>query len=768
MTYLLRTCRCVILVFTYLITTAVPTYGDEFGVQKDNAEPSAIDVFSVREGKSTPCKDLKIDRSGFPWLLADNHVYFFNGQAFERVPREQLSSSRYTDKLFGGPDRGLYLTQADNRDFRGQIFRLDAGKEKRFEEVTSFYYDTATWPSRVFVSQDGRLFNWGERFLAVFDGQTWKRIEAKFAPVSSSNRPVIVDLGDNVYFYSSLSNTVYQADDASVLSSTDGPDSIAKAIATNNRSDRRRRVTAMPWGESRVLLYFERPSELFAFDVKTNQTVELRQVNELESFRKLRVSKFGVRQDGSVWMFPWYRAQNDHFVWTLSPEGDIAKLKGDSMLDPHRDWRHTHSANLPETKEKDVVVGLKSDGLTIVSEGVSKHLGWRQGFTKTPKAISIGLNNDIWVAGSYVNGDVVRINWDNQPPAIEPMFADWSDWELVPGSRVYQFGAEEIALFRADQPHHLSRWKDGKWTHQRIPINAVKILRVVQDDLRNLLVLASGSGNTRSTFMIGSTDVTQYQSLNEMLTAAIESGATKFDGGPHYAGFVREDNGKLWYASDRSSTLQMFDGKLWSELTFPPGVQNLFRSSKHGAIFKTGSNKFYRYNIGQFEKVEFDRVEAQTQMIVGSKSQLYDEPIAKASDKPLFILGSRSEKRLLFFDHESFKRAMLLHKETSRDEELPELGGVVMPHDLGRWGTSWKQSPDEGAWAFASGKLYRVKAASIKQIDFSGTPLTANLVQDVAETAGDGLWFKIRRSRKEHLLKLRQPKLLLDDNVLKK
>ena len=181
MTYLLRTCRCVILVFTYLITTAVPTYGDEFGVQKDNAEPSAIDVFSVREGKSTPCKDLKIDRSGFPWLLADNHVYFFNGQAFERVPREQLSSSRYTDKLFGGPDRGLYLTQADNRDFRGQIFRLDAGKEKRFEEVTSFYYDTATWPSRVFVSQDGRLFNWGERFLAVFDGQTWKRIEAKFA-----------------------------------------------------------------------------------------------------------------------------------------------------------------------------------------------------------------------------------------------------------------------------------------------------------------------------------------------------------------------------------------------------------------------------------------------------------------------------------------------------------------------------------------------------------------------------------------------------------
>ena len=48
------------------------------------------------------------------------------------------------------------------------------------------------------------------------------------------------------------------------------------------------------------------------------------------------------------------------------------------------------------------------------------------------------------------------------------------------------------------------------------------------------------------------------------------------------------------------------------------------------------------------------------------------------------------------------------------------------------------------------------------------TPLTANLVQDVAETAGDGLWFKIRRGRKDHLFKLRQPKLLLDDNVLKK
>ena len=134
-----------------------------------------------------------MEPGGVLWLMANNSLYYWAGQQFQPLDGE-LTSGQYLTSLYGGPDRGLYATQRGEEEPKGKLYKLTDGQAIY---VTDFYYEVSHEYPGLYVSKSGRLFNWGNRFLAVYLQDRWKRIEAPL----SLRVTLIFDTGEKVYFY---------------------------------------------------------------------------------------------------------------------------------------------------------------------------------------------------------------------------------------------------------------------------------------------------------------------------------------------------------------------------------------------------------------------------------------------------------------------------------------------------------------------------------------------------------------------------------------
>ena len=358
------------------------------------SEQSSVEVFELPQTQWPSGSQIAVDHSGAPWVMANNRVFTFDGGRFIS-PTQELTSGQYLTQLVGGPDRGLYASQPGEVDHQGKLYRLDQGAAQ-FE--TTFYYDAAHDEPGLYVSKNGRLFNWGERFLAVWHDHNWQRIEASFGQRTGLYRPTIIDLGDEVYFYVPAANEIYSANATGELVRRPGPqwleDAIKEAKPAGGIEHASRRTAA--WNGPRVVVALVKTPLLLAFDVRTGDRLELPPLpQDAEKFTWCDAANL---DDGTTWLVAFVNGRLDFAWFQLTAEARLEERRTARNIA----WSNTRLLQYPRSvvhsSDGTLILGLESDGLAVLRDDAMARWNWRHGFPEGVDAMVEGIGGELWIA----------------------------------------------------------------------------------------------------------------------------------------------------------------------------------------------------------------------------------------------------------------------------------------------------------------------------------------------------------------------------------
>lgn len=685
-----------------------------------------VDQIPLHDSATSGFHAMALDESGMPWVLAGGLVQYFDGKQFVALDKNKVSSGSYTTQLVGGPDRGLYLTQPGEEEHLGYVFRLNAGQ---CEEVTSFYYDAGHYAPGFYVSQDGRLFNWGETFLAVYDGEDWKRIEAQFNPGSRHRPPAICDLGDDVYFYSTVDNRVYHCNKNSVLDSKEGPSELRDFLAAQKqRTMYPVPPRTSPWHGDRVLIQIHNSSERFAFNVRTNEIVNVNLVPKPgQSFSIVTMKPL---RDGSVLFVSRLARTREHTLFKLSPDGTLDELPGSRGLA----WESGRDLGLPhtilETRDGSLVFGLREFGISVYRDGKLTHYGREQGLFTGVTYIGEGANGDIWFPLSNDGKFIGRLKLGAEPVVQTEVAKDWSEFNLVSRSRVWRLNDQTIALFETDHPNQLTRRTGDQVRYQPLTFDPKEVRASVVDD-RGHLLLETDHGKA---YDVAENDVTEYNSFDDLLVAAVSAGAKRFQFSPQLSGVIVTPDKRIWYGKRNDSRVRMWDGAHWKEFGFRDSIYYIF-ATEEGPLIRSQGGKFYRHVEGQMQQQPFSLTSHPKLMLGPQELQPLDETLLAEHPGRYFPFRRIFDETRLYYNLTGFEQSF----ESDQAAKDPEYSFA-----LPRFHHQVVESRFTGAWLLMSqgaGAPFRIVGNEVEKIDFSGTPLAALSVMDVVEESNGNVWF---------------------------
>jgi hypothetical protein len=672
-----------------------------------NAAQSTYELYSVPETKWPGFSDMVTDDGGIPWIMANNRVFYWAGDGFREPVTGEMGSGQYLTGLYGGPDRGAYATQPGEEEHEGLLYRLGDGEATL---VTTFYYEVSHRYPGVYVSKSGALFNWGFRFLARYNGESWDRIEADF-----SLRPIIFDLGDEVSFY--YNNTLYCADASGELNSRPCPEWMEARPGEYS-------IIGTLWAGSRALLIRGGHSELFAFDLRSGEKIDLPEA--LTDYRHSNFQYAFSLENGDVWLLYRCLEVSGYAFLRLSADGTLSEVP------ETRGWcwegtNFQYPQSALELSDGTILFGLAQDGLAIYRDGKLSQWGWEYGFPQGIRHLHEDPDGNVWFP---MEGKVVRLRLGTAPPPEIAATRDWEDVVLTPRSRIWELGSGRLAMFRESTPGKLSRWDGTTWTDQDVPFDTGRIGRSAVDDRGHLLI--SMGSHPDGQFDIGPASVKRFDDVEPMLECAVADGAREFKSTEGFQGILVTPENHIWFGYHNYNAVYLFDGNRWDQFSFRDHVDYLFRSPKYGLLFRTQGWRFYRYDRGQMEEVYPSLKEARDLLIGEKNLQLYERSLIDEYPAEYFPVMRESGEMKLFFDPDEFEA--FVEGETS-----DEKGGYVeVPF------SSERISPivSGGAWIWDGGAPLRLFAGRLYQLDFSGTPMSGKSVHDVKQDAEGNLWFR--------------------------
>ncbi|MBN2138517.1 MAG: hypothetical protein JW720_11985 [Sedimentisphaerales bacterium] len=685
-----------------------------------SVERSRLEYYSVPLDEWRGSSDMVVDHGGIVWVTAGKKVLYFTGTKFSEPVSGPLLSGDYLTGLYGGPDRGAYVTQVGQEEHEGLIYRLDNGTALF---TTTFYYENKQMPPGLYVSKSGVLFNWGERFLSRFNGKTWDRIEARL----SLRFTVVFDMGEKVYFY--YDNALYCAGKSGELQASECPEH--KWVRTEPGQNH---IIGVLWAGHKALLVNYGQPGLFAFDLETGREVELSTTIASKYLRKRFNNGFSLR-NGEVWI-----SGGSCAFYRLSIDGVLSEIHETEGLywDNKRCWQFPEA--VLETSDGVVTFGLPEDGLALIRNGDFEHWGWIYGLAEGTRHLHEDLQGNIWFP---LDGKIAKLTLAQNAPAKCPIGADWEEIGLARGN-IWALATGELAMFRQDRKGKLSRWDGKEWKDQEVPFDTKARGISACDDRGHLLLMAAyhpnGYYDDKGYYDISVDSTKRHNGINPMLVDAVSNGARKFrcDDGSQVV-VVTPDN-RIWFGRPNSNEVQMYDGKRWDTLRFSGRIDHLYRSLEYGMLLRTHQGQFYRYDRGQMVETSASKARSRWLMTSERLLQPYERALVDESPDTHFPVMYEDGKGKLFFKPDDFE---MLMEERDTDETYDY---AELPGDEQRL----SPAPSGGAWLFTTSKfsnrlrIWRIfgnKMIGVGGAGISDTPIAWKRIRDIKEDSNGDLWF---------------------------
>lgn len=692
--------------------------GEPAKSEKATQFPTTYELFSIPQTRWPGFSDMVVDDGGLLWIMANNKVFYWTGREFREPVSGPMSSGYYLAGLYGGPDRGAYATQKGKAEHEGLLYRLSDGAAKL---EGTFYFEVSHERPGLYVSRSGRIFNWGNRFLASRIKGQWKRIEVRM----SLRQTLVFDLGEEVYFY--YDNSLYCADGTGQLQEHDCPQWVAARPGQD-------RIVGVVWAGRRALLLNYGKSGLLAFDLPTGRKISL--FSALSEFKTTRFYDAFPLSNGDVWLLGRTRREPGYVFFRLSSDGTLIQISATRAMpwDNTRVWQFPDS--VLETSDGEIVFGLPKEGLAVYRAGDLSVWGWQYGFTQGIRHLHEGPGGSIWFP---LEGQIAKMRLGDGPPQLSPLAGDWEEFPLVSRGGLWQLNPGELATFRQDHPGALSRWDGREWEHQEMPFDTGTMgARSAVDDRGHLLLTPQAGPD--GYFDVGPDAAERFHSIQALLESAAVDGARDFrvsaDG---FQGIVVTPDGRIWFGYHNYNAVYMFDGERWDQFRFSDDVDYLQASPKYGVLFKTQGRRFYRYERGQMIEVAPSLPERRELMINDKGFWPYERELVEEHPDSYFPVLQQGSKRTLFFRPDEFESA-------SRRGGVPKgAAAIELPH----YAECVRPAPSGGAWLFTaqgSGSPLRIFGETMRRIDLSKTPLAERYVGAVLEDGAGDLWFRSGRA----------------------
>ena len=369
-----------------ILVAATIIWTPSFTAHAASEEASTLEFIAAPRTKmghqmrTRPVDDLVVDRDGTPWILSGYRLFHLKDSRFAEPESEasETNGRPTRARLIGGADRGAYAIFEGPGEHEMRLFRLEKGRKTL---ITTLYREASASLASgslrrhegIYISESGRIFNWGDRFLAVFDGVTWHRIEARLSPKDTA----IFDLGDTVYLRFEETLCVAKATEKPVAHPCALP--VAEAIIPQQgdviRSDSDYPI-ATRWAGRRALFIDTRRRKLHALDLPTGEVIDVSRIaSALLSLNP--VDAFSL-DDGSVLILAGSAIRNRDVTYAyfrLDKHGDLAYANPSGVFDRIvSDYRNRSDAYL-ETADGTLFIARMDEGLLVARDGRCRHWG---------------------------------------------------------------------------------------------------------------------------------------------------------------------------------------------------------------------------------------------------------------------------------------------------------------------------------------------------------------------------------------------------------
>ena len=674
----------------------------------------AIHGIAARSSR-TAITDLAIEPKGGLWVMGNQGVYYLTGSQFETPKGEAMRSGQYLTTLWGGGDRPLYATQPSNDSTaagnQGRILRLSDGTASF---VTNFYYDAGSDYPGIHVTKAGHIINWGQTFVAKFDGTDWKRHEANLG-----RQAFLVESRDAVHLLSG--NHVFTIDSKGDLTSHELDVPLDTAW-----------IQPVLWGDDKLMLIDNQQRKLLALKLPEFTRIEIREASLAKSWVDLAFRA----PDGSVWL--------SHQLPGVYPKRVLHRLTTDGKVEwidsgNFPAWSSSYMRAWPESAlfAKDGTVWLlsKSFGILSLKNGRVQRYGWREGLAEGgARAILQDHAGNIYAGFSH---GVWMMPADGPRSRLPDWTRIWTEHPLA-SARPVQDDSQKLWMALASQPKAISCWDGTKFLHRAVPFETSRIQLFLVDDQEHVLVVLMEPHSGVACRDIGPQHAAAFASLEDMLVAAVKRGARKFRSNNELSGPVVDRQQRIWYGPRNGEHIRMYNGTQWLDLS---GYSHV-HSTTTGDVLVSGNERFARYEKGVLVP-STPHVDANRVRIYGPKGITPFEPVIYAHAPQDFLLVEKQGTRRLV--QPTFDPAGLTEpwKFEPRDNSPNYMGDYVT---RGRFGSHWS--------TYCACDLYRLFAGYAFLSDFNSTPvdgqsyITSNLFDDPAGNLWihRGTWWNGRNS----------------------
>jgi len=700
-----RIMRCVLIVSCALTLSGGFAGGEELAVGGEvlgNWEKLALPP-----SKHAGIHHIGMEPGGVLWAMANNRLHYWAGESFQEPANTELRSGSYLEKLWGGGDRRLYASQKGQEEHQGKLYELLDGNALY---VTDFYYDLSGEHPGLYVSKSGRLFNWGNRFLAVYiDGQ-WKRIEARF-----NLRPtVICDLGDEVYFY--YNQQLYRVDGAGNFTH--------RNISWPVKSvPGRERIHGALWGSARMFLLRYGGKEIYVYDLNTAEAVDTSRISlRLAGRNVYDVFRAG---DGSIWLLVDDRKLRGCVFLRITPDGVITTIEETAEFA----WDNSRCRQFPQSvlnaSDGSIWFGSPKEGIARYHDGKMQWFGWRDGLSfGNSRHILEGAQGEIYAASH----DAVQVFRPGKIPASVPVWASqWAEYRVA-GSHPVRDSKGNIWMFLEDHPRQASRWDGKRWHHMKVDFKPSEVNRLMADD--NGHILLDMHTYDDGCYDICPTQVRRYDNIQQLLLAAVNRGVKRFFPDNSFQGCLVQHDGKVWYGYRNDNRVHYYDGVRWDELAMSQDIHYLYDSPGYGMLLRTRGGRYYTYDRGQLVPAQIPQ-RGPTYWLLGTKYlQPYEKELLDAHPREYVPVeqGENGKLNLLAPCEKPDQDGIQCY---CRGRVLDKyLEGLNPGHRGGHWSS------------YIAGPIFRFFGDEVIECDWRNTPLLGRVheIREVLEDRAGNLW----------------------------
>lgn len=508
--------------------------------------------------------DFVVDTSGTPWAAAGDLVWWWDGRKWNQATdgETRYASGQSTGRLFGDSRRGAYMSQKAQHECEGTLFRLEAGKA---HPVGTFRVDRYHVSPGIYVSREGEVFNFGERFLAVLNSGQWQSVETRMASTREQMR--IVDLGPEgpVLFMPQLSTraAIY----AGQTFHTEVPLPEFEVDSPGN-------LRMARWGKNRILFWRVKSRLLGAAEVAGNRFEPVDTAALADQLGDPR-SIYGIAtaRDGSLWARVGFDRKSDprlvRNLIRIAPDGTVTHYAAPLIM-----WRlhpeYCYEQSALHARDGTFWFGIRKGGIGSIRDGEVHAHDWREGVLAADVLyMAEGPDGTIYAASANPGHQVYR--WEPEAAPDRRLTEYWDSIDYRISRKSIADFEGRLWVFRLDRPGKVSWWDGTEWRDFDAPVDAERAQYVLADDRRHLTVHMYKHVKPSGTFVLGPDGVKRYGDLREALVARVRADAKRFrtpdeDILPPVVG----RDGRIWLAIRPSSYKQRelsacTDGK-WQEM----------------------------------------------------------------------------------------------------------------------------------------------------------------------------------------------------------